>query len=97
MPEPERYRLVVYRRLEKDLASLPRKVQETIRDRIRGLRADPRPPDAIRLQGQQPGEHVHRIRVGAYRVVYDIDDAARVVRVILAGHRRDVYDILDRR
>ena len=94
---PAGYQLVVYRRLEKDLAGLPRGTQESIRDRIRGLMDDPRPPGTARLQKQQPGENYHRLRVGDYRIVYDIRDDDRVVRIVLVGHRRDVYAMLGRR
>jgi mRNA interferase RelE/StbE len=93
---PAGYQLLIYRRLEKDIADFPRKTQEAIRDRIRGLREEPRPPDAVKLQGARPGENYHRLRVGNYRIIYDIDDDAQVVRIMLVGHRRNIYDLLRR-
>lgn len=93
---PAGYRLAAYRRIEKDLTGFPQRTQESIRERIRALADDPRPSGAVRLQGR-PDEHFYRVRVGDYRIVYDIRDDERVVRIILVGHRRDVYSILGRR
>ena len=51
------------------------------------LGQDPRPPGCTRLVGQAGW----RIRIGTYRVVYDIDDSAQTVNIISVGHRRDIY------
>ncbi len=37
------------------------------------------------------GEHTYRLRVGVYRVIYQADDAARVVTVVHVRHRKDAY------
>ena len=55
---------------------------------IRGLAANPRPPRCRKLTGSQ---NDWRIRVGDYRVVYEIADDIRVVRVNRVRHRREVY------
>lgn len=91
------YQVVVYRRLEKDIAGIPQRMQASLRDRIGALAKDPRPTDAIRLQHQRSGENYHRIRVSDYRIVYDIRDDERLVRIVIVGHRRDVYALLERR
>jgi mRNA interferase RelE/StbE len=36
-------------------------------------------------------EREYRVRVGDYRVIYSVDDAARIVAVEKVGHRGDVY------
>jgi mRNA interferase RelE/StbE len=68
-----------------------RRLQGSVRDRIRvaidGLAADPRPAGCTKLAGRDD----YRIRVGDHRVVYAIDDAARVVVVARIAHRREVY------
>ncbi len=56
------------------------------------LGQDPRPAGSVILAGS-PGWR--RIRVGGYRVVYDIQDDALVVLVLRVGPRRDVYQHLD--
>jgi mRNA interferase RelE/StbE len=60
---------------------------------LANLRADPRPLGAIALQGHRP---YLRLRIGDYRIIYAVDDEARVVTVTVAGHRRDIYRNLDR-
>lgn len=56
--------------------------------RIEGLAAEPRPSAAKKLQGSQ---HLWRIRVGDWRVVYAVNDRQRVVDIVRIRHRRDVY------
>jgi mRNA interferase RelE/StbE len=51
------------------------------------LAKDPRPPGAIQLKG----DCAWRIRVGDYRIIYDIDDDRLVVLVLATGHRREIY------
>jgi mRNA interferase RelE/StbE len=53
------------------------------------LGADPRPPGCRALAGQPSG--VMRIRVGDYRVVYQVEDTRVVVTVVRVAHRREVY------
>jgi mRNA interferase RelE/StbE len=55
---------------------------------IDNLRTNPRPSGATALQGESG---VLRIRVGAYRILYTVQDAVLTVLVITIGHRRDVY------
>jgi mRNA interferase RelE/StbE len=59
---------------------------------MRVLADNPRPAGATVLHGFRPWL---RIRVGDYRMIYAVDDAARVVTVAVVGHRRDVYRGLD--
>jgi mRNA interferase RelE/StbE len=69
-----------------------RKLDQNHRRRIQGaialLAQDPRPPGARALQGR-PGL---RVRVGAYRIIYTVEDDVLLVVVVRLGHRRDVYD-----
>jgi mRNA interferase RelE/StbE len=52
------------------------------------LADNPRPPGCVKLAGQ---ENLFRVRVGHYRIVYQIVDDRLIVVVILVAHRRDVY------
>jgi mRNA interferase RelE/StbE len=47
----------------------------------------PRPPDSKKLRGSTD----YSLRVGTYRILYDIDDAARSVTVYRVKHRREAY------
>jgi mRNA interferase RelE/StbE len=70
------------------LALLPREVQSRVRSAVDRLADEPRPPRCVKLATFRSR---YRIRVGAYRVVYEIDDGAFSIRVIAVGHRREVY------
>jgi mRNA interferase RelE/StbE len=73
------------------LRKLDRPVQARLVAVIATLAHDPRPVGVVTLAGH-PG--LLRVRVGDYRVVYTVDDAALVVLVVHLGHRRDVYNTL---
>jgi mRNA interferase RelE/StbE len=82
------YRVFLERAAEKDLARLSSEVHDRVITAIRGLANDPRPPGCRKLSGSK---HDWRIRVGDYRVVYEIAEAIRIVRVNRVRHRREVY------
>jgi mRNA interferase RelE/StbE len=82
------YRVFLERAAEKDLARLSSEVHDRVIRAIRGLASDPRPPRCHKLSG---GKHDWRIRVGDYRVVYEIADEIRIVRVNRVRHRREAY------
>jgi mRNA interferase RelE/StbE len=82
------YPILVSTGAAKDLDGLPTSVQRRIRALIDGLATDPRPNGA---QAMASLDDTHRIRVGDYRVVYAVDDAAQLVVIARVGHRRDVY------
>jgi mRNA interferase RelE/StbE len=81
------YALCILPRAEKELSTLDSKPYESIKKKIYGLRDEPRPPGCRKL-ADSPG---WRIRVGDYRVVYGIDDAARTVTVLQVSHRKEIY------
>lgn len=83
-----RYQVLIARRAVKLLATLERGDQQRLRAAIDLLADNPRPPKAVALQGMSG---VLRIRVGDFRVLYEVIDEALVVHVITLGHRRDVY------
>jgi len=62
--------------------------RERLAPHISSLADEPRPIGSKRLVA---AEEIHRIRVGAYRIVYRIEDDVLLVLVLKLGHRRDVY------
>jgi len=65
-----------------------RRDRDRIVSRIRALGSDPRPNGCERLAG---ASNAWRVRQGDYRILYTVDDEARVVDVFKIGHRREVY------
>ncbi len=82
------YEIEFLRSAAKELAALPRATQERIAGVIDKLRSDPRPPGAKALQSD--GKYL-RLRVGDYRVIYQVADERLIVLVVKIGHRREVY------
>jgi mRNA interferase RelE/StbE len=83
------YRVALTSSAEKELHGLSKKVIARVMPRLELLETVPRPPGCKKLKG---GDNEWRIRVGDYRIVYVIDDAARTVDVTRIAHRRDVYE-----
>ena len=77
------------RRVEKEMTSLPHQMRKRVIQAIRKLSKDPRPHGARKLSGEMRG--AWRIRVGDYRVLYDIDDDQRLVIILAVLHRREAY------
>lgn len=77
---------------EKSLEKLPQSAQTRLVAKAIGLADDPRPHGSVKLAGAA-GHNIDlwRVRVGDYRMVYAIDDVARVVDIRIVAHRRDVY------
>lgn len=82
------YRVEYTTNAARTVRKMPRAVQRRVLERAAGLAAQPRPSDCKKLSGPVA---LWRVRVGDYRLVYTVDDAARVVTVTRIGHRGDVY------
>jgi mRNA interferase RelE/StbE len=74
--------------VEKDLKSLSQTMLLRLFKQIFALQSDPLPHQSIKLSGM---EHLYRIRIGDYRVVYEVDEKAKIVIIHYVRHRRDVY------
>ena len=81
------YSLHIIRCAQKELAQLHPESYVRVRDSIRDLADNPRPKGCQKLTGREGW----RIRVGDFRVIYDIDDKQQTVTILHVGHRRDVY------
>ncbi|MDZ7952912.1 type II toxin-antitoxin system RelE/ParE family toxin [Nostoc sp. DedQUE09] len=72
----------------KQLKKLPIKVRTRIQTKIDELADNPRPNGVVKLEDSDNG---YRIRVGSYRVIYNIFDDVLIVSVVKVGHRQEVY------
>jgi len=81
------YSVRVLRRALKDIAELPKEYSRLVSHHIEELANDPRPTDAKKLRGRDD----YSLRVGVFRILYDIDDETQVVTIYRVKHRRDGY------
>ena len=84
------YGIIYYSRAEKELGGSNKKETRVIYDKISRLKHHPHPQMAIKLKGYE----YHRLRVGIYRVIYQIDEENRRIIVISIKHRSKAYDNL---
>ena len=81
------YSVVIKTDAQKELRKLPRKDLRRIVARMGALAEDPRPLGVEKLSSLER----YRIRQGDWRILYELDDAARRVTIVKIGHRREVY------
>ena len=82
------YKIEFTKKANKQFQSLPPHVKKRISPKIENLAQNPRPQGVVKLSGE---DDAYRIRVGDYRVVYNIEDDILQVLVFRVDHRRDVY------
>lgn len=81
------YRLEVSHNAHRQISRLPVQTQERVNKAIAHLVENPRPPGAKKLTAKDG----YRVRVGDYRVLYQIEDGAKVVIIYRVMSRGDVY------
>jgi mRNA interferase RelE/StbE len=82
------YRIDIAPGAQRQLRKLDPQARRRIQAAIELLAEEPRPPAAKMLVNS---DGAWRVRVGDYRVIYDIEDDRLVVLVLAAGHRREIY------
>ena len=81
------YAIVLSKKAQKQLDKLPDNIAEPIFEAISLLENEPRPTGCKKLQGRDG----YRIRIGNYRVIYEVYDTELVIDVVTLGHRKDIY------
>ena len=82
------YRVIIPKPVQKQLDDLPEKQRERLLNDIRLLADVPRPRGVKKLKEY---ENMYRIRVGNYRVIYEIQDQEMLVLIFSSIHRKDAY------
>jgi mRNA interferase RelE/StbE len=82
------YEVYLERAAENDLKRLPTTTFHRIIPHIKALAENPRPSSCRKLTGSK---NDWRMRVGDYRILYEIDEKAKCVRIMRVRHRREVY------
>jgi mRNA interferase RelE/StbE len=82
------YRIEVKPQAERALAKIPNPHRRRIARAIDALARNPRPPGSAKLAGS---DDAYRIRVGDYRIVYQVLDKVLIVYIIRVAYRKDIY------
>ncbi len=82
------YVIDIAKSVQKQIDNLPNDLKERVIERIRSLVEDPRPDGVVKLKGSG---REYRIRIGDYRVRYEIDDESQRIRLLQCKHRSEVY------
>jgi len=82
-----KYRVLILPVAQKDHNAIPSPWYESIEERLQALAENPRPPGCKKLKDS--GDW--RIRVGVYRVLYNIDDSRSTVTILRIRHRKEIY------
>lgn len=78
---------------KRQIRKLPQTTQDRILDKLEELAKNPRPPGASILENT---DGLYRMRVGDYRVLYQVEDQVLMVLVVRVDHRSVVYRKLSR-
>jgi mRNA interferase RelE/StbE len=84
-----KYAVLLESQAEKDLLPIPKQVLKRIDAKLQTLSHVPRPKGATKLRGKE--SEGWRIRVGDYRILYQVDDTDKTIRVYRIRHRREAY------
>lgn len=86
------YRIAIQRAAAKQVKALPQSARQRVRAAIDALAEEPRPHGIETLDS---AKKLYRLRVGSYRVVYQVQDARLVVLVVRVGDRKEIYRRFD--
>jgi mRNA interferase RelE/StbE len=81
------YQVNLPKTVQKQLNILPQELKQRILKTLVQLQEEPRPVNSLQMKGGQG----FRLRIGDYRVLYDIDDGNKIVNLRRIGHRREIY------
>jgi mRNA interferase RelE/StbE len=87
------YRIEVTPRAREDLKALPKRERRGVAEQIDALTTDPRPTGCKKLKGR---EDFYRIRVGDYRVIYQIEDEILLILIVRVKDWKGIYEIIRR-
>ena len=82
-----KYKIEIKRSAVKEIKKLPSKDLKKILAKISSLADNPRPKGCVKLSADEK----YRIRIGVYRILYEIIDKLLVIIVVKVAHRKDVY------
>lgn len=81
-----KYRIEVKRSAAKALKKIPKPDRKRISEKIDSLAEELPNPETTKMKGENP---FHRIRVGDYRIIYEVQDEVLVILIVKVGHKKD--------
>ncbi|HEY9702778.1 MAG TPA: type II toxin-antitoxin system RelE/ParE family toxin [Allocoleopsis sp.] len=81
------YKIAIPKTVQKQLDNLHTDIYDRVLAEIILLQNNPRPMNAIKMKNNQG----YRMRIGDYRVLYDINDQSQIITLRRVGHRREIY------
>lgn len=82
------YTVIIPKPVQKQLDNLPEDIRQRITAKILSLTIEPRPIGVKKLKGF---DNEYRVRVGDYRIRYEVNDKILTVLVLHCKHRRNIY------
>jgi mRNA interferase RelE/StbE len=82
------YAIAISKSVQKQIDNLQNDVIERVIEKIQNLASEPRPDGIVKLKGS---DNEYRIRIGDYRVRYEINDESQLIQILQCKHRKDVY------
>jgi len=82
------YELLIERHAERDIKKLERSLFMQVTTAIKGLADNPYPKNSKKIKGSQ---NDWRLRIGDYRVLYEIDNKTKIIKIMRIKHRREAY------
>lgn len=83
-----KYQIKILSKARLQFKKLPKSVQNDLKNAISSLADNPRSSEVKKLSGNY---NLYRIRVGNYRIIYEIKDEVLVIIILLVGHRKQIY------
>jgi mRNA interferase RelE/StbE len=82
------YELYLERAAERDLKKIPKDLFQKILSHLKDLAVNPRPPGSRKIKSSS---NDWRIRIGDYRVIYEIDEKTKAVMILRVRYRKEAY------
>ena len=83
-----KYRVIIPKPVQKQLDGLPEHIRTRAIENLKALENEPRPHGCVKLRGRP---HEYRVRIGTYRIRYEVDDGAPTVLLLHCGPRAGAY------
>jgi len=83
-----KYSIEVTKSAAKALRKIPKSEQKRISEKIDTLAHELPDPDITKMKGNNP---FHKVRIGNYRIIYEIQNEIMVILIVKIGHRKDIY------